>query len=437
MSRSKRRDILLLAVASIFVVLLGFCLRSTKVAATNTSPIQVVSALPAVCNTGETYLLTTATAGQNLYVCTSTNTFTAISTGAAQPIQNGTIVFCSSTTGNDSYACNFSPAFTSYAGGACTSADVGKICDGTVVNVLVDTANTGAATFAPNGLAAKQIKKNNNKNLKNDDIGAGGILALVYQRTQDVWQWQSQVSNQVTVVSGAVQQGAFGSLPTCNDAATGLLYLFTSALYDYANCDGTNWAYWGMGRQMVPPDSSTFTWINQGGASVDTTYGGFIINAPVGTINLRIRKMVAPATPYHIEVGFIPTLYPASNSSLSGLLFRDSVSGNLVSWHVDQALLHQVNYYNSPTSVNTGNVFSTTSNMSLNNIVWYRIGDDGTGGGAARTFDFSYDGKNWVNVASQGRTVFITPDEVGFFLDCENAASKPCYSAVVWWRATV
>lgn len=190
----------LVSILSLCLAVAAISLHFNKsvVNAINTQSVQIVSALPSTCNTGELYNLTTATAGQNLYLCTAANTLTAVSSGSTQPVQNGVIQFCSSTTGNDSYACNFTPAFTSYAVGACTTADVGKVCDGTIVQVLVDTANTGAATFAPNGLAAKNIRKQTNKALKNSDIEAGTVLTLAYQRTLDIWQMQSQVANIVT-----------------------------------------------------------------------------------------------------------------------------------------------------------------------------------------------------------------------------------------------
>ncbi len=48
--------------------------------ATATKPSKAGTALPATCSTGETYFKTDATAGLNWYLCTGTNTWTAVGT---------------------------------------------------------------------------------------------------------------------------------------------------------------------------------------------------------------------------------------------------------------------------------------------------------------------------------------------------------------------
>ena len=58
--------------------------------ATSTKPAKTGTALPSVCSTGEAYVLTTAVAGSNLYICTAQNTWSVQSgqpglTGPAGP----------------------------------------------------------------------------------------------------------------------------------------------------------------------------------------------------------------------------------------------------------------------------------------------------------------------------------------------------------------
>ncbi len=57
--------------------------------AAHTLPIKtgLASAIPATCSVGETYFATDATAGQNIYLCTSTNTFTQTTTLPAAAAQ--------------------------------------------------------------------------------------------------------------------------------------------------------------------------------------------------------------------------------------------------------------------------------------------------------------------------------------------------------------
>ena len=54
-------------------------------AAARTKPIKTGSALPASCETGEMYLRLDAPAGQNLYACTATNTWTLQAGASGQP----------------------------------------------------------------------------------------------------------------------------------------------------------------------------------------------------------------------------------------------------------------------------------------------------------------------------------------------------------------
>ncbi len=99
--------------------------------------------------------------------------------------------YCASATGSDSYACNFTPPFTRYdEDGVCT---VSEVCTGTVVQVLADVANTGMASFSPNGLAAKEIGKGYLVGLQLNDIAAGQILVLAYNRNSDSWQMVREV----------------------------------------------------------------------------------------------------------------------------------------------------------------------------------------------------------------------------------------------------
>lgn len=174
------------------------------------SPVGVVN-----CVVGQTYFQTDAAAGENKWSCTAVNTWTPEASVPA--VQGGQLTYCASATGNDSYACNISPAFTAYdTNGACLASE---ICSGTLVNFIADVANTGAATFAPNGLAAKAIRKGGTTTaLKTGDIAAGQIVSVTYNRTADVWQYQSQISIETT---GGIPH-AFGATFVSSDGATNL-----------------------------------------------------------------------------------------------------------------------------------------------------------------------------------------------------------------------
>ncbi len=189
----------LLLILTIFV---GLLLGRSLAAQTQGTPSQIKgtgapsSGLCVAGSVGQEYFQTDATVGQNVFKCTSAGVWTQMSAATGE-VQNGQLTYCSSATGNDDYACAISPAFTSYdAGGSCLATE---ICSGTLINFIADVANNGAATFAPNGLAAKPIRKGGTTTaLKSGDIAAGQIVSVTYNRTADVWQYQSQLSIETT-----------------------------------------------------------------------------------------------------------------------------------------------------------------------------------------------------------------------------------------------
>ncbi len=180
------------------------------------------------CVVGQTGFQTDATAGANKWSCTAANTWTI--EAATPAIQNGSLLYCASAGGTDSYLCNFSPAFASYdADGTCLASE---ICTGTVVQFYADVQNTGTASFAPNGLAAKTIKKGGvTKNLANGDIEAGQVVTLAYNRVADVWQYQSQLSTIITYNSGL--NGPLETHTASASASLDFTTCFTSAFDNY------------------------------------------------------------------------------------------------------------------------------------------------------------------------------------------------------------
>jgi hypothetical protein len=81
--------------------------------------------------------------------------------------------YCTDAGVNDSYACNLAPAITAYT-------------TGVAYRFKANTANTGAATIALNGLSAITIKKvagGITTTLADNDIRAGQWVTVVYDGT--------------------------------------------------------------------------------------------------------------------------------------------------------------------------------------------------------------------------------------------------------------
>lgn len=95
----------------------------------------------------------------------------------------GTVNYCADAGANDSYACNMSPALPAYTTGACYV-------------FKANTANTGAATIAFNGLSAITIKKvagGVTTDLSDNDIRSGQVALVCYDGTN--MQLQSTLGN--------------------------------------------------------------------------------------------------------------------------------------------------------------------------------------------------------------------------------------------------
>lgn len=103
--------------------------------------------------------------------------------------------FAASAGGTDAYAITITPVITAYA-------------DGQVFTFEADVANTGAATLAVSGLAAKAIKKYGAKDLETNDIIASQIVQVVYDLDSDTFQLQTPVAKQQVSQSGAEIYGA-------------------------------------------------------------------------------------------------------------------------------------------------------------------------------------------------------------------------------------
>lgn len=95
-------------------------------------------------------------------------------------VQASSYNICSDAGANDTYACNLSPTLGAYV-------------TGQVVWFKANTANTGAATLALNGLSAITIKKQKDQTLADNDIKAGQWVAVQYDGTN--FQMISPVSN--------------------------------------------------------------------------------------------------------------------------------------------------------------------------------------------------------------------------------------------------
>jgi len=233
------------------------------------------------------------------------------------------------------------------------------------------------------------------------------------------------------------EQFAAGAIAD-RDAAgqAGRLYLPTEGLVHQDN--GSLWDTLPLNK-VTPPSSGDFTWVNQGTATVADTKGILVVTAPshASADGLHCLVKSAPATPYKITVGFLaqdPLYLNAWNVPQFGVCWRESSSGKLLTYGWGSSNYPKLFLYAWWTNETT--LQGSQYNFSAPTMApyWVRFGDDGT----YRTVEISSDGFNWVPVQPpQGRTVFLTPNQVGLFANnWKTSYGIPRVVSVLHWRET-
>lgn len=214
----------------------------------------------------------------------------------------------------------------------------------------------------------------------------------------------------------ALLSGVYASLPS--PGTSGRLYLPTDGPYLLRD-NGSAWDAFGPVQKLYVPDSSLFSWINQGGASVSTTGGPIVLNVPAsGAKNNRVRVKSAPATPYTITARIQGVAFPSDYWNF-GLLFRESGSGKLHTYqigHISNVTMNS-SKFTDPSTFSAFYLSASVVSLPMGVPEWLRIADDGT----SRICSFSYDGVNFHPFHTVGRTDFLTADQVGFFGNSENS----------------
>lgn len=197
-------------------------------------------------------------------------------------------------------------------------------------------------------------------------------------------------------------------------AVAGRVFLPSDGIYVYRDT-GAAWAPWGPLFALTEPVSGDYAWINQGGATLSTTNGGVNITAPSNAgDSLRIRKKAKTGT-YTIIIGF-NSAFLGDNFFAAGFVWRQSSDGKLVTVGFNQTNQIQVSKWTNATTFSADYLLKTLRQPGP--IIWFKAVVDSTN----RVTSISPDGINWVQVHSVGKTDFMTADEVGFFVNANNAS---------------
>jgi hypothetical protein len=191
---------------------------------------------------------------------------------------------------------------------------------------------------------------------------------------------------------------------------------------------GSAWAPWGPIFPLTDPTLQSWSWVNQGGASVDTSKGGIYLLAPAsGSMSMRIRAKAVPTAPYVIDVLWQPLIYPDTYGLVS-LGWRNSTTGELVHVRYGWTSPWQLAYiYSNSATADNSAVVSTP--FYRNAPLFIRLQDDNTN----RKAWYSEDGQHWLLYYSESRTAFTTPDQVFFGSDSRHA-SHDCGVGILSWK---
>lgn len=231
---------------------------------------------------------------------------------------------------------------------------------------------------------------------------------------------KSEISDILALASGGniTSTSAIAGPPSSPSA--GDVWFPSNSFYLY-RYSGSVWVPWGPIFPMEAPDSSAFSWVNQGSAAVATTNGGIFLSTPDGGAGAeaRIRVMSAPATPYTVTAAFM-TNNPVLSYRECGLLFRQSSDGKLATFatYFQNGPLPRIESKKWSAANFPGAVYASHDMGGTRQLYWFQISDNGTN----RICRWSQDGQNWIPFHTVGRTDYLTANQVGFFVNCQNTS---------------
>lgn len=217
------------------------------------------------------------------------------------------------------------------------------------------------------------------------------------------------------IKSDLIQSGTYANLPA-SGTDTGETYFFTNSFYSFARWNGSSWDHFYNGQKVTPPVDGDYSWVNQGSATTDTTYGGVVLYGPSsGSVNIRARVKTAPSAPYTIRAIFKLIGGSAADAS-AGICLRDSGTGKIII--INRRIsdgTYRVDKYDSATAFNLG--YSVTGLNTHSSDTDIKLVDNNTN----RLSSAEANGIAAIQFHSVGRTDFLTADQIGYYVNTYNS----------------
>ena len=238
-------------------------------------------------------------------------------------------------------------------------------------------------------------------------------------------------SSLIRVGTNVHRTDAYGSKPAAG--VEGRLFLPNDGMVIERD-DGAAWSSWGPSFPFVKPLAADYALINPGSSTLTDGNGGLHLKgvATGSGANIVLAKKAAPSPPYVITAYFLPLTFKKQWHSY-GLLWRQSSDGKLAMFDIAN---EGTNLFARTTKFNTATSFNSdyqTINVP-GHCNWMRIVDDNVN----REAYLSADGEHWTRFHQVTRLDFLTPDEVGFCVGTENAATPnfDVLLTVTSWKQT-
>lgn len=311
-----------------------------------------------------------------------------------------------------------------------TTATAFPVSYATGQQIIVKVANpvSGATTININSLGAKAVTKNGSTALVTGDLVAGGMYLMTYDGTRFV-----VTQNLGGAGGGTVTIGAYGSAPAC--AASSFIYVTTDAgLTGY--CNGSSTLSWKWGPILTTPVlTGSTSWFNQGTATITQNPATVTVvsDASAGQ-NIQGRLMAVPATPY-TQIGCFSVGIGTVQFAQAGLMWTDGT--NTSTSKISTLLVAQestaIDTFKLDNTKSTGVTGGTASygmiQMVPSPTLCMALQDDGT---TNRKFAFSYDRQNWFVLITVARTDFLTPTQVGYFVNAASSSQTVTMNLFSW-----
>lgn len=360
----------------------------------------------------------------NAYVCVVAN-------GSLSTTLNSTDITDSTATGRSVLtAASATAARSAISAISATSTDT--LSNKTLDNSNVATVKDTNFTLQDDGDATKQLKFQlsgiTTATTRTLTVPDASTTLVGIDTTQTLT--NKTISATSNTISGITSSGTYASRPSASAVASGSMYFCTDIDTVYVS-NGSVWNYLSIAGKssngaMGDPKSTGLSNTTLGSATFTADRGTRVLSVPSnGSDVLRGEHWALSPTSNYTATFYLDFQVPNGGYTRHGVYLLESSSSKLIMLTLNNQGSFYIsaerwNNFTSPTASFVGqfNLASGVSGSDDSFPHWFRIRDDGTN----RYMEISFNGHEWVQILSEARTTFITPDYIGWGGDINNGS---------------